>query len=101
MGWLWRVSERGVSSRVRAMIHPLNPPRRRNMNGEKMNTPFFSDGLMLAMGVHNLCQTFLRGFGEEKCGKRTNRHPDVEISDCNLHQKISRECIPHEVRARK
>jgi hypothetical protein len=40
------------------MIHPLNPPRHRNMNGEKMNTPFFSDGLMLAMGVHNLCQMF-------------------------------------------
>jgi hypothetical protein len=54
---------------MRAMIHPLNPPRNQNMNGEKMNTPFFSDGLMLAMGVHNLCQTFLRSLSEEKCGK--------------------------------
>jgi hypothetical protein len=28
--------------------------------GGEMNTPLFSDGSMLAVSAHNLCQTFLR-----------------------------------------
>ena len=55
-----QVGKRGVSFPVRAMIHPLNPPRCRSMNGEKLNTPLFSDRFMLAEGAHNLCQTFFR-----------------------------------------